>query len=165
LLIVAVAHGGCYDVGNFSSRYAYEIASYGFLVVAKGKISTELEEATQKLAAATRQAAVQSKAVPPVDLGAALPQGLLKRSKTSQLFEAMDWAKMQNGKTGSPYLGKLDSAAIAVIGASCGGLQALDAALDPRAKTAVIVNSGIMRTGIPEGEAGAPIRKMMADLR
>ena len=27
LPIVAVAHGACYDVGNFSSRYAYEIGS------------------------------------------------------------------------------------------------------------------------------------------
>ena len=77
----------------------------------------------------------------------------------------MEWAKMQNSKAGSPYEGKLDTAAIAVMGASCGGLQALDAALDPRVKTAVIVNSGIMRTGIPEGEAGASIRKILDDLK
>jgi para-nitrobenzyl esterase len=165
LPIVAVAHGGCYDVGNFSSRYTYEIASFGFLVIADGEISPELETATQKLVADTRQAAAQSKDAPSFDLATALPKNQLNRSKTSQLFEAMDWAKTQGGKVGSPYMEKLDLAAIAVMGASCGGLQALDAALDPRVKTAVIVNSGIMRTGIPEGEAGAAIRKILDDLR
>lgn len=162
LPIVAVAHGACYDVGNFSSRYAYEIASYGFLVVADGEISQELEAATEKLVSARRQAVAQSNAVPQADLGAALPQAQLKRSRTRQLFEAMDWAKMQSEKAGSPYRGKLDPAAIAVMGASCGALQALDAALDMRVKTAVVLNSGIMRTGIPEGEAA---RKLMADLQ
>lgn len=165
LPVIAVAHGGCYDVGNFSSRYTYEIASYGFLVVANGKISTELEEATQNLMAATRQTPPQSGDAPSFDLATAVPQEQLKRSNTSRLFKAMEWAKMQNSKAGSPYEGKLDTAAIAVMGASCGGLQALDAALDPRVKTAVIVNSGIMRTGIPEGEAGASIRKILDDLK
>ena len=165
LPVVAVAHGGCYDVGNFSSRYTYEIASYGFLVVAAGEISPELEAATQKLVAAKRQVDAQSGELPEFDLATAVPEEQLKRSNTSRLFKTMDWAKMQNEKAGSLYKGKLDTTAIAVMGASCGGLQALDAALDPRVKTAVIVNSGIMRTGIPEGEAGAAIRKILDDLR
>jgi hypothetical protein len=65
----------------------------------------------------------------------------------------MAWAKVQNGKDGSPYKGKLDIASIAVMGQSCGGLQALEAAGDPRVKTAVILNSGIIRNTapLPEG--------------
>ncbi len=156
LPVVAVAHGGCYDVGNFSSRYTYEIASYGFLVIAAGKISPELEAATEKLAAAKREAG--SVELPEFDLATAVPQDQLKRSRTSRLYEAMDWAKIQNKKAGSPYKGKLDTTAMAAMGASCGALQALDAALSLGAKTAVIMNSGIMRTGIPEGEE---VRKVM----
>jgi dienelactone hydrolase len=158
LPIVAVAHGGCYDVGNFSSRYTYEIASYGFLVIASGKISPELEVATEKLAAAKRKADARSEKLPEFDLATAVPKNQLKRSRTSRLFEAMEWARLQNEKAGSPYKGKLDTTAIAVMGASCGGLQALDTALGPGVKTAVIMNSGIMRTGIPEGEE---VRKVM----
>ena len=158
LPIVAVAHGGCYDVGNFSSRYTCEIASYGFLVIASGKISPELEVATEKLAAAKRRADARSEKLPEFDLATAVPKNQLKRSRTSRLYEAMEWARMQNEKSGSPYKGKLDTTAIAVMGASCGGLQALDTALGPGVKTAVIMNSGIMRTGIPEGEE---VRKVM----
>ncbi|MGD9158135.1 MAG: hypothetical protein PVG39_07005 [Desulfobacteraceae bacterium] len=158
LPIVAVAHGGCYDVGNFSSRYTYEIASYGFLVIASGKISPELEVATEKLAAAKRRADARSEKLPEFDLATAVPKNQLKRSRTSRLYEAMEWARIQNEKSGSPYKGKLDTTAIAVMGASCGGLQALDTALGPGVKTAVIMNSGIMRTGIPEGEE---VRKVM----
>jgi len=41
----------------------------------------------------------------------------------------------------------LKLSAMAVMGQSCGGLQALEAAGDPRVKTAVILNSGIVRPG------------------
>ena len=58
----------------------------------------------------------------------------------------------QNKKAGSIYHDRLDTDAIAVMGASCGALQALEASLDSRIKTVVFLNSGIMRTGIPEGE-------------
>ncbi len=158
LPVVAVAHGACYDIGNFSSRYTYEIASYGFLVVANGKISTELEEATQNLVAARRQAEDQSMEAPSVDLATKVPQKQLTRCKTDKLFNAIDWAIEQNGKPGSIYHDRLDTGAIAVMGASCGALQALDASLDSRIKTVVFINSGIMRTGIPEGEE---VKKVM----
>jgi len=39
---------------------------------------------------------------------------------------------------------------IAVSGQSCGALEALEAAADPRVKTAIIFNSGIMRGMPPE---------------
>jgi dienelactone hydrolase len=161
LPVVAVAHGGCYDVGNFSSRYTYEIASYGFLVIASGEISPELEEATEKLAAAKHKADARSEKPPVFDLATAVPEDQLKRSRTSRLYEAMDWAKTQNKKTGSTYKGRLDIDKMAVMGASCGALQALDAALGQGVKTAVIMNSGIMRTGVPEGEEARKIMEFL----
>ncbi|NLD36654.1 MAG: carboxylesterase family protein [Desulfatiglans sp.] len=162
LPVVAVAHGGCYDVGNFSSSYTYEIASYGFLVIANGEISKELEEATEQAIAANKQAANQSGEAPSVDLATKVPQEQLTRCRTDKLFNSIDWAIEQNKKPGSLYNDRLDTGEIAVMGASCGALQALDASLDSRIKTVVFMNSGIMRTGIPEGEE---VKKIMDFLK
>ena len=66
------------------------------------------------------------------------------RSTSSQMTDAIDWAIAQDNDKASPYYGKLDIKAIAVSGMSCGGLQALETAPDPRIKTMVICNSGIL---------------------
>jgi dienelactone hydrolase len=66
------------------------------------------------------------------------------RSTSSQMTDAIDWAIAQNNDKASPYYGKLDVKEIAVSGMSCGGLQALEAAPDPRVTTTVICNSGIL---------------------
>jgi len=68
------------------------------------------------------------------------------RSTSSQMTDAINWAVAQNDDKGSPYFGKLDTKAIAVSGMSCGGLQALETAPDPRVTTTVICNSGILPT-------------------
>jgi len=67
-----------------------------------------------------------------------------ERSTSSQLVDAINWAIAQNDDKSSPYYGKLDIKKIAVAGMSCGGLQALEAAADPRITTTVICNSGII---------------------
>lgn len=66
------------------------------------------------------------------------------RSVSSQLTDAINWAIAQNDDKSSPYFKKLDVKKIAVSGMSCGGLQALEVAPDPRVTTAVICNSGIL---------------------
>ena len=77
------------------------------------------------------------------------------RSTSSQLTDAIDWAIKQNGDKNSPYYNKIDVTKIAVSGMSCGGLQTLETAPDPRVTTAVIYNSGII--GTPGGGmAGMP---------
>jgi hypothetical protein len=67
-----------------------------------------------------------------------------ERSTSSQMTDAINWAIAQNNDKGSPYFNKLDTKAIAVSGMSCGGLQALETAPDPRVTTTVICNSGIL---------------------
>jgi predicted alpha/beta-hydrolase family hydrolase len=66
------------------------------------------------------------------------------RSTSSQMTDAINWAIAQNKDKGSPYYNKLDTTKIAVSGMSCGGLQTLETAPDPRVTTAVICNSGIL---------------------
>ncbi len=64
-------------------------------------------------------------------------------SKSSQLTDAIDWAIAQNADKNSPLYQKIDVSKIAVSGMSCGGLQTLETAPDPRVTTQVIYNSGI----------------------
>ncbi len=74
------------------------------------------------------------------------------RSTSEQLTDAIDWAIACNNNPSSPYYQRIDTTKIAVSGMSCGGLQALEVAPDPRVTTAVICNSGILRnanSGMP----------------
>lgn len=65
-------------------------------------------------------------------------------STSSQLTDAINWAIAQNNDKSGKYYNKLDISKIAVSGMSCGGLQTLETAPDPRVTTAVICNSGII---------------------
>jgi hypothetical protein len=77
------------------------------------------------------------------------------KTTSLQLIDAINWAIAQNNDKSSPYYNKIDITKIAVSGMSCGGLQALETAPDPRITTAVICNSGILgNTG--SGMAGMP---------
>ena len=75
-------------------------------------------------------------------------------STSSQMTDAINWAIAQNGDKNSPLYNKVDVSKIAVSGMSCGGLQTLETAPDPRVTTAVICNSGIL--GASGGMAGMP---------
>jgi dienelactone hydrolase len=76
------------------------------------------------------------------------------QNKTEQMFETLAWATAENARRRSPYFGRIDTAKVAVMGHSCGGLQAIAAASDPRVTTAVVLNSGIIRGGIPTPDGG-----------
>ncbi len=77
------------------------------------------------------------------------------RSTSSQLLDAINWAVAQDSNQTSQYYHKLDTKKIAVSGMSCGGLQTLEVAPDPRVTTQVICNSGIIGTA-GGGMAGMP---------
>lgn len=86
-----------------------------------------------------------------------MPQDGVKptgRSTSSQLSDAIDWAIAQNNDKKSALYQKIDVKNIAVSGMSCGGLQTLEVAPDPRVTTAVIYNSGIL--GASGGMPGMP---------
>lgn len=69
------------------------------------------------------------------------------RSTSSQLIDAIDWAIAQNSDNTSVLYNKIDVSKIAVSGMSCGGLQTLETAPDPRITTAIVCNSGILGNG------------------
>jgi hypothetical protein len=69
------------------------------------------------------------------------------RSTSSQLIDAVDWAIAQNNDCSGIFYGKIDITRIALSGMSCGGLQTLEMAPDPRVTTVVVCNSGILGQG------------------
>ncbi len=124
LPVVAYGAGACINIGNGTPQFLGELASRGYLVVAGGPI---VEGADR-----------------PSTPGASAPD--VFQNRTAQLLETIDWAIAQNDVTGGRFEGRIATDKIAVVGHSCGGLQAIAAADDPRVTTAIIGNSGIIRT-------------------
>ena len=52
------------------------------------------------------------------------------------MIDAIHWAMAENERAGSKYYKQLDSRKIAVMGQSCGGVQAIEVAADRRVTTA-----------------------------
>jgi hypothetical protein len=141
--VVAWGNGGCSNDAASSRFHLLEIASHGYLVVASGRILSGPGAPPREPRPATPQ-----------------PQGQLPppRTQVSDLTDAVDWALAENQRAGSPYFGRIDPAQIAYSGWSCGGVQALQVAKDPRVKTLVIHNSGILNNG-PTAMTGTSVGK------
>ena len=72
------------------------------------------------------------------------------------LLEALDWITAQNNDKLSPYYQKINIKNVAVAGMSCGGLQTIDVAGDPRFKTVLVMNSGVLSSPPPSNITGMP---------
>ena len=125
LPVIAWGNGACANSPWEHVNFLNEVASHGFLVIAIGPLP---EEGAQG--------------------------GPGERSTSSQLTDAIDWALEQNKNSESPYFNAVDTEMIGVSGMSCGGLQALEVAPDPRLKTVGVFNSGILPQ--PGGFPGMP---------
>lgn len=123
LPIIAWGNGACANSPWEHVNFLSELASHGFLMIAIGPMPAEAQRG-----------------------------GARGSTKSSLLTDAIDWAIARNGDETSQYYRKLDTAKIAVAGMSCGGLQALEVAPDPRITTAMICNSGILAN--PHGGKG-----------
>jgi len=128
--IVAWGNGGCSNDGASSRFHLLEIASHGYLVIAAGNILS----GPGAPPAAPRQPPEPGQIPPP-------------RTVATDLSDAIDWALAENQRNGSPYFGRIDPAQVAVSGWSCGGLQALRVAADPRVKAVVLHNTGVLNDG------------------
>lgn len=129
LPIIAWGNGACVNNGAAFRNFLTEIASYGFLAIAIGP--PQAPQAAGK--------------------GAAKQGGGGPATKSTQLIDAINWAIAENGRKGSPYYGKIDTSKVAVMGQSCGGIQSLAVAGDPRIKLIGIWNSGILKMPLAPG--------------
>lgn len=129
LPIIAWGNGACFNSPFEHVNFLSEVASHGFLVVAIGVMPKESGEQVKD------------------------------RSTSNQLVDAIDWAIAQNSDKNSPYYQKIDVNHIAVSGMSCGGLQTLEVAGDPRITTTVVYNSGIFKDPAGSKMPGMPALK------
>ena len=126
LPLVLWGNGGCRNNRLSASHLLREIASHGYLVIANGAPQEERPVLASLPAANGPQ-----------------PEGAMPRratpdeTQTSQMLAAIEWA------TKSDLANHVDVTRIAVMGHSCGGLQALAAGADPRIDTVVAFNSGV----------------------
>jgi hypothetical protein len=124
--VLAWGNGGCIDDGASARFHLMEIASHGYLVIANGRIYSGPGAHTPP----------QRPVTPP---GQFPPQA----TQAGQMTQAIDWALAENARAGSALFGRIDPKQIAYSGWSCGGMQALQLARDPRVRTLIIHNSGI----------------------
>jgi Dipeptidyl aminopeptidases/acylaminoacyl-peptidases len=113
LPVLVWGNGACTNSPWEHYKFLNEIASHGFLVIATGYIPMEEKPFRGPM------------------------------STSAQQIESIDWAIAQNADKNSPYYGRIDVEHIAAAGMSCGGLQTLDNATDPRLTTIMICNSGL----------------------
>jgi pimeloyl-ACP methyl ester carboxylesterase len=139
LPIIAWGEGGCSNNGAFYKNFLGEIASYGFLAIATGPPQ------------APRPAGNPGDQ-PGAGRGAGNP-GRGPATKSSELIDAINWADAENARRDSQFYHRIDTSKVAVMGHSCGGIQALAVAADPRIKLVVNWSGGLFVTP-PNGAAG-----------
>jgi uncharacterized protein GlcG (DUF336 family)/dienelactone hydrolase len=136
LPLVAFANGGCRDSSAEFRNLLSEVASHGYVVVAIGPAGTAAVAGSEEHVGTT---------------------------KASQLLDAVDWATRETARPESIFFQKIDATKVAVVGQSCGGMQALAVSGDPRVSTSIILNSSSAIARRP-GAAGADIQGLMAAL-
>jgi hypothetical protein len=136
--VYAFGNGGCSNDGASQRLHLLQVASYGYLAIAPGGIYNG-----------------PGKSDKPDDAPA---------TRAEQLREAIDWALAENMRPGSKYFGHIDPSAIAISGYSCGGLQMLLVADDPRVKTGVMMNSGLFVDGPTTMADMSATKETLADL-
>jgi dienelactone hydrolase len=133
LPIVSWGNGACSNAGLLFKIFLTQIASHGYMVISIGPKDAPLPAFATGARTADAPPAQQN--IPPA------------MTHDAQLIDAIDWALKENTRKGSALYGHLNEKKIAVMGQSCGGLQAIAVSNDPRIVTTVIWNSGVF----PEG--------------
>lgn len=115
LPLVIFSSGGCSFASNGFENYLTEIASHGYIVAAVGSFS---EYTSQEINA-------------------------MGMTDSEYLIHAIDVMEALNANPRSMFYGKVNMGQIAAMGQSCGGGQALTAAIaDKRVTSTVVLNSG-----------------------
>ena len=149
--VVLWGNGGCRNNGLSASHFLREIASHGYFVIANGAPGEE------------RAIVSALPPPPPPSTQNTLPTERTTADETSvtQLLAGIEWAVEANADDDDVLYRQLDTTLIAVMGHSCGGLQALSAGADPRVDAVMAFASGVYnRPG--NGLSGVAITK--ADL-
>ena len=152
--LVVWGEGGCAKNGLTFPEYLSEIASYGFVIVADGPPVENAKggpgggpggpggPGAAKGGAGGPGAAKGG----PGGAGAAKggpPAGAGNMLDGTALVAAMNWMDKEIKDPASRFYQKVDTAHVAAMGMSCGGLMSYGASADPRIATVGIWNSGM----------------------
>ncbi len=135
LPLVVWGNGACADNGLGYAAFLREIASHGYFVVSLGVPRSERRPAPPSANAG---------APAPAPAAAAPPAPRVDPTQAAQMLEAIEWATRQTKDSNARFRGAIDVDRIAVMGHSCGGLQAIKTAADARVDTLLVLNSGVI---------------------
>jgi len=128
LPVLVWGNGGCSGDGASARLFLSEIASHGYLAVAPGKM-------------------LSGPGATPAPPPAAGSPALAVHTTSDDVRQGIDQAAAANSHAGGALRGRLDLSRVAVGGHSCGGLQALQLAGDPRIRAVIVMHSGIFADG------------------
>jgi len=134
--LVLWGNGGCRNNGLSAAHFLRQIASHGYMVIANGAPKTEPP-------VLSRLPDVNGPPLPTPGEPFTPPRATPDETSVAQLLAGIDWASQANGSAKSPYRHRIDTSRVAVLGHSCGGLQALAAAADPRVSAVIAFDSGV----------------------
>jgi len=162
LPVLVWGNGGCSDNGLSHAFFLREVASHGYYVIALGYARNEPAPRGQNAQppappAGAAPGAPQRRGQ--IGGGGELPVDPSETDATvvAQMDMALAWAYAMNELSSSELHGHLDMTRIAVAGHSCGGLQSIKFAADPRIKTAMIFDSGVYN--VPGGMSRVKVSK------
>ena len=138
LPVLVWGNGGCSADGASARLFLSEIASHGYLAIAPGEILSG------------------PGAPPPPPPATDGRMDLAVKTTAEEVRQGIDQAAAANAAPGA-WHGRIDLSRVAVAGHSCGGLQALQVAGDPRIKAVIVLHSGIFADG------SNPIKGMQVD--
>lgn len=122
LPILLWGNGACANTTQEHKLFLNELASHGYVILAIGRLD-QIEERDERSREMT---------------------------SSSQLLDMLDWMLAQHASPESAYYGRVDPLQVAAMGMSCGGLQAIEISGDPRIRTTVVANSGVLPEPSPK---------------
>ena len=146
--LVIWGNGACRDNGLQHAMFLRQVASRGYLVISLGRPREERGIARD---------------LPTAAAGSPSPPPAADETHVGQMDEAIVWATAQNAKQGSALAGHIDLSRVAVMGHSCGGLQAIAMSADSRIKTSIIFNSGVYNKPSPANRSRIAVGKDALD--
>ncbi|QNE07346.1 hypothetical protein [Croceicoccus marinus] len=154
LPLVLWGNGGCRDAGLSAAHFLREVASHGYIVIANGAPRGEQPVDPGLPEPEAAETSEPQSPPPPPPMGP-------DETSTAQMLAGIDWAMAANTRAGDSLEGHVDTDRVAVMGHSCGGLQALQAGADPRVDAVVALASGVY---VQTGPARSGVNIAKADL-